>query len=510
VAAAGSAAATGDTSAGYGAFALDESKLKETVRKAVHFLDNVIDVNRYPLDEIAERSRGSRKIGLGVMGWADMLLRLSIPYDSREAALLAERVMHLIQSEAREASIGLAKARGVFPYHEKSIYKELDIALRNATTTTIAPTGTLSILAGASSGIEPLFAISYIRNIMDGQEFVEVNPIFLEIAQTRGFYSEELMRRIAREGSVAHIPEVPEDVRRVFVTAHDIAPEWHVRMQASFQKYTDNAVSKTVNLASDASAEDVRDVFLLAYKTLCKGVTIYRDKSRDAQVLNIGGDGDGDAAKSTAGAPLAVTTPNQRPAVTTPRQRPAVTTGFTEKVLIGCGKLYITVNYDANGICEVFTSTGKAGGCPSQSEATARLVSVALRSGVDPREIIAQLKGIRCPSTIRQPGMKVLSCPDAIARMLEKVLSTQFANAADGTGGAGGGLADGGARVLAALRPLGADGGLEGRPAGGEWGVSAAAPDYAELPSVCPECGSALEHEGGCVICRECGFSKCG
>ena len=457
---------------------VDFDKLREVVHESVHFLDNVIDVNKYPLPEIDRMTRGTRKIGLGVMGWADMLLKLGIPYDSDEAIELAEKVMSFIREEARCKSMEIAERKGAFPYFEKSIYKDKNMKIRNATTTTIAPTGTLSIIAGVSSGIEPLFAVSFIKNVMDNVELVETNPIFSEVAKNRGFYSEELMRKIAKKGGLHDIEEVPDDIRRIFVTAHDISPEWHVKMQAAFQKYTDNAVSKTVNLRHDATTDDVRRVFLTAYRLGCKGVTIYRDGSRDSQVLNIGkvkGKEEKDQAekkdlKETGGK-----------VKISPRPRPDITLGFTEKVRIGCGNLYITVNYDDEGICEVFTNTGRAGGCPSQSEATARLVSIALRSGIDAESIIEQLKGIRCPSTIRQRDMKVLSCPDAIGRLIEKVMNHQNGN--------------GNNHVLSDSFKY---------PAG------KADAQNRKNDSACPECGARVEHEGGCVMCRSCGYSKCG
>lgn len=442
---------------------VDWDKLGKTVLGAVHFLDNVIDANRYPLEKIDEMTKKTRKVGLGVMGWADMLLELGIPYNTDEAVELGGKIMKFITETARKESIELAKVRGAFPLFEVSTLKDGE-PQRNATVTTIAPTGTLSIIAGCSSGVEPIFAYVFIRNVMDGTELIEVNPILKRVLEERGLYSDKLMKKIAEQGSLAHIPEIPDDIRRVFVCAHDISPEYHIRMQASFQNFTDNAVSKTVNFANSATRDDVREVYMLAYKLGCKGVTIYRDGSRDAQVLNIGKvNGKGkEEEKSRA-----------------PRPRPDVTTGFTEKVRIGCGNLYITVNYDDNGICEVFTNTGRAGGCPSQSEATARLVSIAMRSGVDPDTIIEQLKGIRCPSTIRQPGMKVTSCPDAIARVIEKVKRFQ-----DGR----------------APQPITQN--------------EQKKYDYVEYVDAnmkfCPECGQKLEHEGGCVTCRNCGYSKCG
>ena len=442
---------------------VDFGRIAKVVKKAVRFLDNVIDANVYPLPEIEAMSRGTRKIGLGVMGWADLLCRLNIPYHSPEALALAEEVMGLIQQEAQKASAELAQLKGVFPQFENSVYHRQGIRLRNATVTTIAPTGTISIIAGVSSGIEPLFALSYIRNVMDNDELLEINPIFRQALQKQGLYSEELMRRVAARGTLRGMEDIPASLRQVFVTAHDIAPEWHVRMQAAFQKHTDNAVSKTVNLSHKATREDVSAVFRLAYASGCKGVTIYRDGSRDLQVLNIGKV----QGKEPSGPPPAAVPGKPVRAFLTPRARPEITTGFTEKVKIGCGTIFITVNYDEHGICEVFTNTGRAGGCPSQSEATARLVSVALRAGMDVHSIVDQLKGIRCHSTIRQKDLKVLSCPDAIAKVIARVQKYQL----------------------------------------GEAGESSSV--FTAGANACPECGQTVEHEGGCIICRACGFSKC-
>jgi ribonucleoside-diphosphate reductase alpha chain len=331
--------------------------------------------------------------------------------------------MGFINKKSKEASRMLAKERGAFPEFKDSIYKDEEL-IRNATTTTIAPTGTISIISGVSSGIEPLFAVAFVRNVMDNDKLVEVHPYFEEVIRKRGLYSKDLMVKVAQEGTPSHIKEMPADIKSVFATAHDVSPEWHIKMQAAFQKHTDNAVSKTVNFRNEATIEEVREVYELAYRLGCKGVTIYRDGSRDSQVLNVGA-----KTKETEKQTAVTAEENDK----SPRSRPELTRGITEKVRVGCGNLYITVNYDENGICEVFTNVGKAGGCPSQSEATSRLISIGLRSGMDVHEILEQLRGIRCHSTLRQRAynndIKVLSCPDAIARTIEKLMKYELGSA---------------------------------------------------------------------------------
>ena len=456
---------------------IDYEKLTRIVHDAVHFLDNVIDVNHYPLQKIDENTRRTRKIGLGVMGFADMLLKLGVPYNSVEAEKAAEEVMSLIQSEGRAASAELAAERGVFPAWKESVFGEAGLAVRNATVTTIAPTGTISIIADASGGCEPMFAFAFTKNVMDGDKLLVCNDMLVEKLKEAGVYSEVLMHRIAEEGTLAHIHEIPDEIRRVFVCAHDISPEWHIRIQAAFQKYTDNAVSKTINFPNSATREEVKEAYLLAYKLGCKGTTVYRDGSRDSQVLTTG----------TAKEEKPVEIPAPLFGSIMPRPRPSMTWGATEKVKIGCGSLFITVNRDENGICEVFTSTGKGGGCPSQSEATARLVSIALRSGISQQEILTQLKGIRCPSTVRQPGMKCTSCPDAIARTIEKMSKMLNAETI--------GMK---AYFAEEEKPQQKSAEKGNKPVLG-----------ADDKLHCPECGKVLRHEGGCTVC-DCGFSHCG
>ncbi len=264
---------------------IDWEKLRITVRNAVHFLDNVIDVNKFPLKQIKEKTLANRKIGLGIMGWAEMLIMLGIKYDSQKALQLAEKLMRFISTTAREKSIELAEERGSFPNFDKSIWADRYKALRNATCTTIAPTGSISIIAGCSSGIEPLFAISFMREVLGGKRLFEVSPLFERIAKERGFYSADLLDKIAKTGSLQNIAKIPRDVKQLFRTAFDITPEWHVRIQAAFQRYTDNAVSKTINLPTKATIDDVQKAYELAYKLKCKGITVYRYGSKPKQVL---------------------------------------------------------------------------------------------------------------------------------------------------------------------------------------------------------------------------------
>jgi len=470
--------------------AVDYDKLRHTVRQGVHFLDNVIDVNRYPLEKISEMTRANRKIGLGVMGFADMLLEMGIPYNSDGAVKLGETVMKFISDEGRKMSEELAKERGAFPNFKGSIYDKPGMApVRNATVTTIAPTGTLSIIAGCSSGIEPLFALTFVRKVMDGAELVEVNPVFEKTADERGFRSDDLMKEIAEHGGCTGIKTVPEDVQRVFVTAHDITPEWHIRMQAAFQKYTDNAVSKTVNFPHSATQDDVRNVYMMAYKLGCKGVTIYRDGSRDEQVLHTGST---DKARKAA-ASHSITVASASPELAEekkPRNRPPFTQGVTQKIPTGCGNLYITINEDEEGICEVFSTMGKSGGCAaSQSEAVSRMVSLSLRSGVSIDSIVKQVKGIRCPSPAWGEGGSILSCPDAIGRALERYMKDTMG------------------RHHQSHKPRAAAQ-TAGQVSSGCGAVGSK--NHLGLCPECPDCGGLLEFGEGCAFCRGCGFSKCG
>lgn len=476
-------------------------RLGEVVDLAVHFLDNVIDVNKYPLKDIEEMTKGNRKIGLGVMGFADMLVKLGIPYNSPEGVELADEVMEFINKRSKEKSIQLASERGAFLNYDKSTFKEKNLKLRNGTTTTIAPTGSISIIAGTSSGIEPIFALCYYRNVMDDDKLIEVNPLFKEYLKKEGIYCEKLMEKVVEQGSIQDIQEIPESIKRIFVTSHDISPQWHVKMQAAFQNNVDNAVSKTVNFRHDAPREEVGEAYILAYKLGCKGITIYRDGSRDEQVLNIGKLNQSEDEKAAAIELKGIV----------PRIRPKTTMGITDRVKIGCGNLYITANYDEKGICEVFTNLGRAGGCPSQSEATSRLISIGLRSGISAESIIEQLKGIRCHSTLRQRGkgnneINVLSCPDAIGKTLEKVMNMSIITDDKNIADIAQEIEDEQSRSLDNCSICTLSDMCNNEIS---IGVDQCLDKCGNL-ILCPECGNRVEHEGGCVMCRSCGYSKCG
>jgi ribonucleoside-diphosphate reductase alpha chain len=447
---------------------IDWPKLEKTVKSAVHFLDNVITMNKFPLDKIREMTEANRKIGLGVMGFADMLIMLGISYNSNEAIETAEKVMSFIREKARDMSAELAESRGPFPTFEESIYNVSgQRKLRNATTTTIAPTGSIGIIAGCSGGIEPLFAISYVRaNVLNDEQLVTVNPMFERVAKELEFYSEELMMKIAKKGSIRGMDEVPKEVQDIFVCAHDITPEWHIRMQAAFQKYVDNAVSKTVNFPHSATTKDIKKVYELAYELGCKGVTVYRDGSRDKQVLNIG---------SVKGKP--------QPAIK-PRPRPPMMQGTTMRVETGCGKLYVTINEDDQGLFEIFAQMGKSGGCAmSQSEAISRLISLALRAGVDTDAILKQLRGIRCPAPLLAKGGVVLSCPDAMSKAIDRHIKRK--------------MEVGEEDIIEKATTL--DNFIDKS-------------DGRNVVGVCPDCGGPLIFEEGCSKCLNpgCGYTKCG
>ena len=470
-----------------GDVSIDWDRLAETVEIAVHMLDNVIDMNEYPIPEIAEMSKKTRRIGLGVMGFADLLVQLAIPYDSPEALDTSERVMGFIKEEAHRSSMQLALERGPFPEWENSIYNSGDGGeshlMRNSAPTTIAPTGTISIIAGASSGIEPLFALGYVRNVMDNTRLVESNPYFEAVARHEGFYSEDLIEEIARSGTLENL-DVPDWVKNVFRTSHDISPEWHVRMQGAAQAQTDNAVSKTINFPHTATVEDVAKSYMLAYELGCKGITVYRDGSKDGQVLSTGDTGRAEE-KEAAVMPMHLT----------PRSRPQTVQGVTERVRTGHGNMYVTINFDEKQQpFEVFGNLGKAGGCDSaQLEAISRLVSLALRSGIDPSAVLEQLRGITC-CPAWDDGTLVRSAPDAVALALERKTY-----GADGPAALGHG-------VQMAFAPEvvhNGNGHNHENGNGREHGT-------VQLTGRrCPDCNTPVIYQEGCLMCISCGWNKC-
>jgi ribonucleoside-diphosphate reductase alpha chain len=425
--------------------------LEETVRHGIRFLDNVIDKNNYILPEIEKMTKANRKIGLGIMGFADLLVKLGIRYNTTEAIEVAEEVMSFINSTARDESAKLGEEKGSFSNFEQSTLKSQYSNMRNATVTTIAPTGTISLIAGCSSGIEPYYAIAFTRNVLGGKKLFDVNPLFEEELKKAKLYSDELIETISTTNSIQNIEELPVEIRDVFVTSHDIDPEWHIKMQATFQRYIDNATSKTINFPSVATKEDISKTYLLAYQKGCKGVTVYRDGSRKYQVLTT------KKTEQVAEQDVKVIITDK----VEPRPRPEVTVGRTHKIRAGCGNLYVTINRDETGVCEVFVQVGKSGGCiASQSEAVGRLISLALRSGVRLESVTNHLAGIRCPSPNFYQGKTVLSCADGIAHVLESYID--------------------GEQII---RPNGT--------------------------VACPECGGMLEFAEGCYTCRVCGYSKC-
>ncbi len=479
---------------------IDFERLAEVVKISVRFLDDVIDMNKYPIKEISDMSRSNRKIGLGVMGWADMLISLGVPYNSQEAVDLAEKVMKFIKFTADKASVELAKQRGVFPNFEGSVYDTAESqGIRNATRTTIAPTGTLSIIANCSSGIEPLFALAYIRKSHIGKkgdewvELVEANPYFEKIAKDKGFYSKELMEKISSGTPLKEIDEVPEIIKKIFVTSHDISPEWHIRMQSAFQKYVDNAVSKTINFPNSATVEDITKAYLLAYETACKGITIYRDGSRDVQVLTTG-----KSHKDQEKGQLLPAPPFYK------RERPQIMRGTTYKVSTSYGDLFVTINDDDQGNpFEVFATIGKAGGFFSaKSEAVCRLVSLALRSGIPPEEVIKQIKGIRGPMPSWSDGGMILSLPDAVAQILERHITREQPKL---------GLEyHSSSRVSKeqVSRPSAPNPSATAKNGNG-LNIKRDIADFGTAPE-CPECGTILEISEGCLKCHSCGYSHCG
>jgi len=470
-----------------GRWEVDWKKLEGTIRTTVRMLDDVIDMNAYPVKQIEEMTHATRKIGLGVMGFARMLFMLEVPYDSKEGVEWGGKIMKFIQETGYNESAKLAGERGVYPAWEGSRHQEKGLRLRNSYVTTVAPTGTLSMIADTSGGCEPEFSLIWYKRVMEGEELPYFLDYFEEVAKREGFWREDLVKKIlVNHGSPRGLNEIPEKWQRVFATAHDVAPEWHVRMQAAFQDWCDAAVSKTINLPREATVEDVKKAYLLAFDLHCKGITVYRDGSREDQVLNIG------VAEAEKPKEIHVEVPPE-PAVVRPRARPDVITGRTQKILTGYGALYVTVNEDEKGLFEVFAQIGRGGGyTASFTEGIARLASLCLRSGVPVDEIIDQLEGIRSPRIAIDHGERVYSIPDAIAKAIKRHIGMQK------TG------------VQPAVETFDELGGAVET----DIEMEKESRDAAELlrkglNPECPECGKSLVFEEGCVKCHSCGYSEC-
>ncbi|UCF39634.1 MAG: vitamin B12-dependent ribonucleotide reductase [Gemmatimonadota bacterium] len=523
---------------------VDWEGLRRAVHLCTHFLDNVIDVNKYPLPEITDLARRIRRVGLGIMGWADFLMRMGVPYNSEEAIDWARRLMHFVDEESKVESERLAEERGVFPEWEESIWGPDDACarsadgkrirpmrrLRNCNLTTVAPTGTISIIAGCSSGIEPLFAVAFMRN-QAGVLMPDVNEDFVAVAKREGWYSEQLVQRIAQEGHI-DFPEVPEQWRRVFVTAHDVTPEWHIRMQAAFQGHTDSAISKTCNFPHGATEDDVRHIYEQAYALGCKGVTVYRDGSREGQVLSTGKTAkkvEAQAAKDEPAvaeqtdvlrrqvadlkstiaeleAELGLTRKKlhevesenlQRRAK---RSRPELLRGTTRRIETPLGTLYVTITEDDLGQpFEMFMSLGKAGGAlMADVEAIGRLISLALRSGIPIAEIHRQLRMISSDRAVGLGPNKVLSVPDAVGIAVERWMQEKQGLQQD--------LLDAAGSAGDAMAP--AQRGPVAGPEGAMFEFQHVEPE--QFAGACPDCGSQLEFAEGCVKCHVCGYSECG
>ncbi len=508
---------------------IDWDGMRRVVHLSIHFLDNVIDANRYPLDEISDLAQNIRRVGLGLMGWADLLVRLGVQYDSDEGVALARTVMGFIEEETRVASEKLAEGRGVFPAWKESIWGPDDSCardaagerirperrLRNCNLTTVAPTGTISIIAGCSGGIEPLFAVAFMRN-QAGVMMPDVNEDFVARAKAEGWHSDALMERIAEEGHI-HFDEVPREVQDTFRTAHDITPEWHVRMQGAFQAHVDSAISKTTNFPHAATRQDVRKIYEMAFELGCKGVTVYRDGSRPMQVLSTGKTGQDEAAGVAEIEALTGELADAREkahrlegelegikktlgehdrevsALRHKRQRPSVLKGRTIKMDCPLGDLYVTINEDDTGRpFEVFCTLGKAGGAAmADSEAIGRLVSLSLRSGIPITAVRDQLRGISCDRAVGIGANKVLSAPDAIAQAIDHYIAekegVQVELEIDATAPA---------RAEAAAAMTARSGYVD---------------EAAVVLGACPSCGAShLAYEEGCKKCYVCGYSECG
>ncbi|HVL86756.1 MAG TPA: adenosylcobalamin-dependent ribonucleoside-diphosphate reductase [Candidatus Thermoplasmatota archaeon] len=512
---------------GRGAYEIDWDKLERSVRLATRFLDDVIDMNAFPIPEIHKMSHGNRRIGLGIMGFARMLFKLEIPYDGKEGLAMAQKVMKFINDTSVDESVELAKARGVYGNWYGGKHEKQGVRRRNSYVTTIAPTGTLSMIADTSGGCEPEFSLIWYKNVMDGTHLPYVLDYFIEVAKREGFWREDLLQKILdNRGSARGIKEIPEKWQKVFAVSFDVTSEMHVRMQAAFQEHVEAQVSKTINMPPEATVEDVKKAYVLAYELGCRGITVYRDGSRDDQVMNVGVSAkaatttkvevvrDDSTAQPAAGKLVSPEPPAAKPktivpvepvghGILKPKPRPDIITGTTQRIETGYGPLYLTINEVEGRPFEVFAQIGHGGGyTASFTEAVARLASLLLRSGVPVQEVIDQLEGIRSPKIAWHRGTKINSVPDAIAFGLKKWASGELHKSVQVRVDNYAPLAPDVAPAKGAVKVVADD----EREKEGD--------DLRELVRLgmnpeCPECEAILAYEEGCVKCHSCGYSEC-
>ena len=467
---------------------IDYPRLGGVVRTATRFLDNVIDANSYSVNKIEEMTRATRKTGLGVMGFADLLVKMGIPYNSEKGLTIGRGVMKFIRDEADAMSQELAEERGVFPAFKGSIYDaENQPRMRNACRLTVAPTGTISMIAGCSSGIEPLFALSYHKhNILGGESLIYVDQQFEKVAKESGFYSEGLMEYLADGGSLQNRDDVPDWAKELFATSSEITPEMHVRMQAVFQESVDSAISKTINFPNSATEDDVESAYMLSWELGCKGITVYRAGSREAEVLTAG-----QSENTSNNESSELENKLAEDELLVERQRPSVIKGVTERVRTGHGNMFVTINYDENDEpFEVFIAVGKAGGCDSaQLEGISRLTTLALRAGIDPKQVVEHLRGITC-CPVWDGGTLVRSAPDAVALVLSRHLNLDDESGTTDKNDS-----------TTQLGMFGSKTTVTNGTNGHTTGINA---------NRCPECSvGSLIYQEGCKRCPDCGYNKC-
>ncbi|MHC4884941.1 MAG: vitamin B12-dependent ribonucleotide reductase [Planctomycetota bacterium] len=477
-----------------GKTAFNKQAYRQTIKLATRFLDNVIDVNNYPIPEVDAITKANRKIGLGVMGFADALFHLGIPYNSEAGLAFAEEAMSILQDESHKASQLLAEERGTFPNWKGSVWSDLATPMRNAATTTVAPTGTISIIADTSGGIEPLFSLAFLRNILDGQQFIEVNTAFESLAKEQGFYSDELMSAIAKSGSIQNLDGIPEAVKEIYVTSRDISPEWHVRMQAAFQKYCDSSISKTINFPAEAGAESIGEIFQLAHELGCKGITVYRDGCRDNQPMALAAETKKAEGKKSA-KPVFTRPVNDGTTFVRPMHLPDILSAVRIKQITPFGHMHIKIVIDPVQMREreVFATLGKGGDVAcSDLEAICRLISMYLRVNGSLEDVIKQLDGIGSSLTIPTKDGRIASLADAIAKAIQKYVEAKKSASIED-------ILLGRFDINAMQRGLKS----MGKAANGDENLGGA------FKVKCPECTGNLVFEEGCTKCPGCGYSKC-